>query len=721
MSTFNNDTAFIEELDMITAPFWDGNDSGQQPSAADQLAMLEEEDDSEVEGLSAVELERKIWKHKLRLKRLREQEINATNQEGPELVRQRQQLNSEEQARRKKMAKAQDGILRYMLKMMEVCQAQGFVYGIIPENGKPVTGASDNLRAWWKDKVRFDRNGPAAIARNRTDTLDTMNTLNTAVPTPCTLQEIQDTTLGSLLSTLMQHCEPPQRRYPLDKGVAPPWWPTGNEDWWPQIGIPIEQGPPPYKKPHDLKKAYKIGVLMAVIKHISPNIPKIRKLVRQSKCLQDKMTARESAVWIAIVNQEEALARQLFPDYRPPSSSPIYGSSLPDECSEYEVEGILEASILELEDRRRKRVTFLKTSKMDRLKEAGFMASSMKRKMSEFNSRMMMPSEPQMFTCPHPMCPYTEARVGFPDRISRDVHQFKCPYRDCAGLSSSNHKAPTSSIDQLKAILSSPNLFKPNPQPTQPVALSLPPTTATFNTPPRRLPVVPDILNSQTRITDLVPIYGTTYPGSSSNFTGVGIGGGGSSSSNKAAVLDNNNLLAAESQVQMVQGMMMNNGGGSLFQDSSMASANNNSNSNNNNPLTQMLAPPPPQKEASQFDSFKALISAFETNHSNNSASIIINANNIISSTTTNDSTIINNSNICRNNKIMSSNNDVIINNGGNGNNNNEEEEEEGNMNMGNNNNESNYDVIFGSPSDEFGSFDLRENMQQPDLSALFQ
>ena len=99
-------------------------------------------------------------------------------------------------------------------------------------------------------------------------------------------------------------------RYPLEKGVAPPWWPTGSEEWWPQLGIGREQGPPPYKKPHDLKKAYKIGVLTAVIKHISPNVPKIRKLVRQSKCLQDKMTAKENAAWTAIVNQEEALAKE---------------------------------------------------------------------------------------------------------------------------------------------------------------------------------------------------------------------------------------------------------------------------------------------------------------------------------------------------------------------------------------------------------------------------
>uniref|UniRef100_I1PS56 Ethylene insensitive 3-like DNA-binding domain-containing protein n=1 Tax=Oryza glaberrima TaxID=4538 RepID=I1PS56_ORYGL len=52
-----------------------------------------------------------------------------------------------------------------MLKMMEVCNAQGFVYGIIPEKGKPVSSASDNLRSWWKEKVRFDRNSPAAIAK----------------------------------------------------------------------------------------------------------------------------------------------------------------------------------------------------------------------------------------------------------------------------------------------------------------------------------------------------------------------------------------------------------------------------------------------------------------------------------------------------------------------------------------------------------------------------
>ncbi|CAH8337265.1 unnamed protein product [Eruca vesicaria subsp. sativa] len=121
-----------------------------------------EEGDYTDEEIDVEELEKRMWRDKLRLKRLKEQKDKTKQVNVDSSKQQRQQ--SQEKARRKKMSRAQDGILKYMLKMMEVCKAQGFVYGIIPENGKPVTGASDNLREWWKDKVRFDRNGPAAIS-----------------------------------------------------------------------------------------------------------------------------------------------------------------------------------------------------------------------------------------------------------------------------------------------------------------------------------------------------------------------------------------------------------------------------------------------------------------------------------------------------------------------------------------------------------------------------
>ncbi|GAB2261520.1 hypothetical protein Droror1_Dr00002517 [Drosera rotundifolia] len=80
-----------------------------------------------------------MWRDKLHLKQLKEQ---TKMKDGVDVAKQRQ---TQEQARRKKMSTAPDGILKYMLKMMEVCKAQGFVYGIILEKGKPVTRAGGFL------------------------------------------------------------------------------------------------------------------------------------------------------------------------------------------------------------------------------------------------------------------------------------------------------------------------------------------------------------------------------------------------------------------------------------------------------------------------------------------------------------------------------------------------------------------------------------------------
>ncbi|KAI9079383.1 hypothetical protein K1719_038682 [Acacia pycnantha] len=283
-----------------------GLDLGSDIEADDIGCQTIAEKDVSDEEIEPEELEKRMMKDRIKLKRIKERQKVAAQQ-----TAEKQKSNqTSDQARRKKMSRAQDGILKYMLKLMEVCKARGFVYGIIPEKGKPVSGASDNIRAWWKEKVKFDKNGPAAIAKYEAECLamseadNKQNGISHSL-----LQDLQDATLGSLLSALMQHCDPPQRKYPLEKGVPPPWWPTGNEDWWVQLSLPHGQSPP-YKKPHDLKKMWKVGVLTAVIKHMSPNIAKIRKHVRQSKCLQDKMTAKESAIWLAVLGREEALIRQ---------------------------------------------------------------------------------------------------------------------------------------------------------------------------------------------------------------------------------------------------------------------------------------------------------------------------------------------------------------------------------------------------------------------------
>ncbi|KAK3128071.1 hypothetical protein QOZ80_7AG0582170 [Eleusine coracana subsp. coracana] len=270
-------------------------------------------DDDEEEGIE--ELERRMWRDRVRLKRLKEKQENRS-----------MKMKSKQKSKKKQMWRAQDGILKYMVKMMEVCNAQGFVYGIIPEHGRPVvTGASDNLRAWWKDTVRFDRNAPAAIATDFSLFAGSASGASSSSSSRrnlfASLHELQDTTLGSLLSALMQHCDPPQRRFPLDKGVPPPWWPRRRHHHHHQEeeeDQDQEEEGVPYKKPHDLKKAWKVAVLTAVIRHMSPDVDKVRRLVRQSKCLQDKMTAREIVTWLAVLNHHE---QQAASNNKPPSLS----------------------------------------------------------------------------------------------------------------------------------------------------------------------------------------------------------------------------------------------------------------------------------------------------------------------------------------------------------------------------------------------------------------
>ncbi|KAL5994921.1 Protein ETHYLENE INSENSITIVE 3 [Asimina triloba] len=429
--------SMFEEIgNMEFAPLPAVVDNNNVMPAENEAEMLQDDDFSDEEELDVEELERRMWRDRMRLRRLKEQ---IKGKAPCDVAKQKQ---SQEQARRKKMSRAQDGILKYMLKMMEVCKAQGFVYGIIPEKGKPVSGASDNLRGWWKEKVRFDRNGPAAIVKYQADHMipGQSSDGNSAITTPHTLQELQDTTLGSLLSALMQHCDPPQRRFPLEKGIAPPWWPMGNEEWWPELGLPKDHGPPPYKKPHDLKKAWKVSVLTAVIKHMSPDIAKIRRLVRQSKCLQDKMTAKESATWLAVINQEETLCRKLNPDACPPPTSVISNGTFSFSSSnEYDVEGVDDDATMETPEYKPRDLDLFNMGMgvgvgKDRLMCPALIKEEFSS--NEFIRKRKLPGEPdqllmdqRVYTCENVQCPYHDIRLGFLDMNSRNNHQLKCLFR----------------------------------------------------------------------------------------------------------------------------------------------------------------------------------------------------------------------------------------------------------------------------------------------------
>ncbi|XP_047320482.1 putative ETHYLENE INSENSITIVE 3-like 4 protein [Impatiens glandulifera] len=265
-----------------------------------ELQPEEVNEDDKDDELSYDELKLRMRKDRCRLRKMEDERerICVSGPKPTELWLER--------SRRKKLSRSQNTILKHMTKIMEVCKGKGFVYGIVPEKGKSMTGSSNSLRGWWTEKVKFEHSAPSAISNCL---LPVMNQISSS-SSSCIhlLQELQDKTLGSLISALMPHCYPPQRRFPLEKGLSPPWWPNGLEIWWGEQGIIAgKQGPPAYKKPHDLKKGWKVSVLAAIIKHISPGFSRMRNLVSQSKCLQSKMTATESSTWSIVVNQEETV------------------------------------------------------------------------------------------------------------------------------------------------------------------------------------------------------------------------------------------------------------------------------------------------------------------------------------------------------------------------------------------------------------------------------
>ncbi|KAL5555992.1 hypothetical protein UlMin_038228 [Ulmus minor] len=328
--------------------------------------VLEEE--GEEEEISFEALKKRMWKDRVRLQKFKEQSnINDDQQHQEE-----SSSRTQEASRRKKMARAQDSILKYMVKIMEVCKTKGF----------PVTGSSDSLREWWKEKVRFDQTAPIAIGEYLPVVLEVGAQVDRF---PCIhlLQNLQDTTLGSLLSALMQHCVPPQRRFPLEKGLAPPWWPTGNEVWWGEQGSVHEYGAPPYKKPHDLKKVWKVSALAAVLKHMSPNFGRMRRLVSQSKYLQDKMTAKDTAIWSKVVNNEEALLELTNKCLKISTSNEDQDSS--SKTKRKQVVGVQEAQ-----------------EKVD---------------------------PPLLFVCQNTLCPQSEMGFGFRDKNLRKTHESQCVYR----------------------------------------------------------------------------------------------------------------------------------------------------------------------------------------------------------------------------------------------------------------------------------------------------
>nr|GMD21418.1 protein ETHYLENE INSENSITIVE 3-like [Ipomoea batatas] len=167
-------------------------------------------------------------------------------------------------------------------------------------------------------------------------------------------------------------------------------------------------------------------------------------LVMQSKCLQDKMTAKESATWLAIVNQEEALARD--PDRCPPLPPTVgAGSGMfsVNDSHKYDVEEVDNDPEFDVQVQKPNigllstGVEIFNNELTDSIQDDVITGLDFSRKRKPVDELPIL-LDHRIYTCEFVQCPYKELCLGFEDRLARDNHQLTCPYRNSAQFGVSN-------------------------------------------------------------------------------------------------------------------------------------------------------------------------------------------------------------------------------------------------------------------------------------------
>ncbi|KAL6639041.1 hypothetical protein ACP70R_022771 [Stipagrostis hirtigluma subsp. patula] len=126
------------------------------------------------------------------------------------------------------------------------------------------------------------------------------------MPLAAALARFPSTTLGRMLSALMPACHPPLRQHESRSGAPPQWWPTASERWWvPDVVAHLSSMPlnaaVPFTAGGLLKKAQKIAVLVAIVKHLSPDFPRIATAVSRAE-----LSDTEAALWNSGLQDEHA-------------------------------------------------------------------------------------------------------------------------------------------------------------------------------------------------------------------------------------------------------------------------------------------------------------------------------------------------------------------------------------------------------------------------------
>ncbi|RLM86272.1 hypothetical protein C2845_PM04G07050 [Panicum miliaceum] len=141
------------------------------------------------------------------------------------------------------------------------------------------------------------------------------------MPLTAALDKLKNDALGSMLSALMPACDPPVEQRLGWARPPPPWWPTASEDWWvPELVAHLftmpAHTPVPFAPAYRLKKAQKVAVLVAIVKHHSPDLDRM-----SSKAMCDKanLTVPEANLWKSALWNEAARYKANLSVPRPPA------------------------------------------------------------------------------------------------------------------------------------------------------------------------------------------------------------------------------------------------------------------------------------------------------------------------------------------------------------------------------------------------------------------
>ncbi|KAF2922248.1 uncharacterized protein [Oryza sativa Japonica Group] len=108
---------------------------------------------------------------------------------------------------------------------------------------------------------------------------------------------LADHVLERMVKVLMRKCHPPQALYPLigKSPLRPPWWPTGREQWWPELGAGAVV--PPYRPAPLLSKAEKEVAVVAMVKNLVPDFERLFMAVRMAPSVTSRITDAEARAW----------------------------------------------------------------------------------------------------------------------------------------------------------------------------------------------------------------------------------------------------------------------------------------------------------------------------------------------------------------------------------------------------------------------------------------